>query len=283
MRKIIAVVLGWMLLAFATQAFADTSEEAIQQELAKLSWLNGPASGQIAGKARIKIPQGYVFLDEADTSTYLKLAGNPPSSGHYLIAPDDLRWFAVFSFDDTGYVKDDEKIDAAELLQQLQDSDGPSNERRKSLGLSPLYTDGWQVEPHYDLTSKRLEWGVRLRDDNDEKVINYTARLLSRSGVMSAILVSSPDELAADTVEFQQSLTGFEYNPGERYSEFRQGDKVAAYGLGALILGGAAAVATKKGLWASLIGVLIAGKKLALGLLIALFAGIGRIFKKKDS
>ena len=34
---------------------------------------------------------------------------------------------------------------------------------------------------------------------------------------------------------------------GERYAEFRAGDRVAEYGLAALVLGGAAAVATKSG------------------------------------
>ena len=283
MRKYFIAVLGWALILLGAHATAAQSDEAIQEAFGKLSWIKGPSSGPIAGKASIQVPTNYVYLNEVDTSTYLELAGNPPTPGHYLIAPDDLRWFAVFSFDDTGYIKDDEKIEAADLLEKLQSSDQPSNEARKSLGLPALYTEGWQVEPHYDQASKRLEWGVRLRGEDGEKVINYTSRLLSRTGVMSAILVSSPDSLSADTAEFKEALSGFEYDAGEKYAEFKSGDKVAAYGLGALILGGAAAVATKKGLWASIAGLLAAGWKLILGAIVALFAGAGRIFKKKDS
>jgi uncharacterized membrane-anchored protein len=58
---------------------------------------------------------------------------------------------------------------------------------------------------------------------------------------------------------------------------------VAAYGLGALVLGGAAAVATKKGLWAVLAGVFAAFWKLIVGLGVAALAGLGAMFKKKSS
>jgi uncharacterized membrane-anchored protein len=47
-------------------------------------------------------------------------------------------------------------------------------------------------------------------------------------------------------------LAGYDFNPGDRYSEFQEGDKVAAYGLGALVVGGAAAVAAKTGIWKAL-------------------------------
>ena len=127
-----------------------------------------------------------------DTRRFLELMGNPPRDGHYMIAPADLDWFAVFSFDPVGYVKDDEKIDADALLKSLKESDGPGNEERKRLGMEPIYTDGWHVPPHYDTGTKRLEWGMRLRDEKGRLHVNYTSRLLGRSGVMSAVLVSSP-------------------------------------------------------------------------------------------
>jgi len=90
-------------------------------------------------------------------------------------------------------LKDDEKIDPDSLLKTMQSSDGPGNDERKRLGMEALYTDGWQVLPHYDLQTKRLEWGVRLRTARGGQVINYTTRLLGRTGVMSAILVSDAD------------------------------------------------------------------------------------------
>lgn len=147
------LVLAWLLL-FPMFLAAQNSP---QDELRKLAWQVGPTEGRIGTKATIKVQQGYVFLDEKNTSRFLQLAGNPPRDGHYLYAPEGLDWFAVFSFDATGYVKDDEKIDPDALLKTIKASDGPGNEERKRLGMSPLYTVGWEVAPHYDTETKRLE------------------------------------------------------------------------------------------------------------------------------
>jgi uncharacterized membrane-anchored protein len=208
--------------------------------------------------------------------------GNPPVDNHYLIAPKDLHWFAVFSFNPSGYVKDDEKIDADELMKNLKEGDVKSNEERKRLGMHALYTDGWQVPPHYDPSTKRLEWGVRLRDESGAMNINYTSRLLSRTGVMNAILVADTDTLQNDTNEYKTTLKNFNFVSGESYSEFKEGDHVAEFGLAALILGGAAAVATKKGFWTVIVGFFAAFWKLIAGAVIAILASIGSLFKKKE-
>lgn len=259
--------------------FAQTS---IQDELRKLAWQAGPTEGRISTKATIKVPPGHVFLDEKNTSRFLQLAGNPPRDGHYLFAPDSLDWFAVFSFDATGFVKDDEKIDPDALLKSLKESDDPANQERKRLGMPALYTVGWEVPPHYDTETKRLEWGLRLKSGAENFTVNYTSRLLGRTGVMSAVLVADPATLSKDTQAFKAGLKEFSYVPGEKYTEFKPGDRVAEIGLAALVLGGAAAVASKKGFWAAIVAFLGAFWKLIAGVAVAALAGLASIFKKKQ-
>jgi uncharacterized membrane-anchored protein len=277
MRSALGLLLIWPFLSWGQ---ADSS---IASEMQKLAWQRGPTEGRIADKALVKVPEGYVFLDANNTSRFLELTGNPPRAANYLFAPSSLNWFAVFAFNPSGHVKDDEKIDADELLRSLKRSDSPENEERKRLGMEALYTDGWQVAPHYDADTKRLEWGTRLRTERGELIVNYSSRLLGRSGVMSAILVSDPDSLAADSQEFKSVLKNFSYVSGERYSEFKPGDKVAQYGLAALIVGGAAAVATKKGFWAVLMGFLGAFWKVIVGAGVAVLAGLGSLFKRNKA
>ena len=250
--KISHALLGFVLVFFTLAAQAQRDPGRIIEELQKLSWQRAPGEGAIGAKARIRIPEGYTFLDERNTRRFLELMGNPPRDGHYLVAPANLDWFAVFSFDPVGYVKDDEKIDAAELLDSLKKGDAPGNEERKRLGMAPIYTDGWHVPPHYDSGTKRLEWGMRLRDENGGIHVNYTSRLLGRSGVMSAVLVSSPQTLNDDMKAFNGALAGYQFVAGEQYAEFKQGDRIAEYGLAALVVGGAAAAAAKAGLFKSL-------------------------------
>jgi len=245
-----------LLLAFIAPAHAQGPAQRdanyVLQELQKLAWQKGPGDGAIAGKATIRIPQGFAFLDERNTRRFIELMGNPPRDGHYMIAPASLDWFAVFSFDAIGYVKDDEKIDAEQLLKDLKSGDERGNEERQRLGMSPIYTDGWHVPPHYDSNTKRLEWGLRLRDEKGRTNVNYTSRLLGRTGVMSAVLVTSPQTLNEDMKAFSGALKGYEFVSGERYAEFKSGDKIAEYGLAALVVGGAAAAAAKTGLLKSL-------------------------------
>jgi uncharacterized membrane-anchored protein len=132
---------------------------------------------------------------------------------------------------------------------------------------------GWFIEPHYDLVTRRLEWGVRLKTESGDPVVNYTIKLLGRRGVMDAVLVSDPQSFEHDTREFKSVLQGYSFNEGERYSEFRSGDKVAEYGLSALVIGGAAAAAVKSGAFMKLAKVLGVG-------LLALVGGIGGFFRK---
>ncbi|MDR0216856.1 MAG: DUF2167 domain-containing protein [Comamonas sp.] len=280
-KSIAAAVLG-LSLSLGLWAQTQEARQELPAEIKALNWQE-TGKGQIADKASIQIPSGYAFLSQSDTSKLLQAFGNPPTSDHFLIAPKSLDWFAVFSYDDTGYVKDDEKIDANDLLKSMQASDKAGNEERKKLGLEALYTDGWQVPPHYDTATKRLEWGLRLRDEAGEKNVNYTSRILGRGGVMTATLVSDTESLGKNTDEFKKVLAGFNYKDGQTYAEFKNGDKVAAIGLGALVLGGAAAVATKKGLWGVIAGALAAGWKLIAAAAVALFAGLGKLFGRKKT
>ncbi len=246
------VFLGIVFVFLAVTAQAQRDPVVIMQELQKLGWQRGPGEGAIGSKAKIRIQNGFSFLDDRNTRRFLELMGNPPRDNHFMLAPANLDWFAVFSFDALGYVKDDEKIDADALLDSLKKGDGPGNEERKRLGMAPIYTDGWHVPPHYDAGTRRLEWGMRLRDEKGGLHVNYTSRLLGRSGVMSAVLVSSPQSLNEDMKAFNTALAGYDFVAGEKYAEFKSGDRIAEYGLAALVIGGAAAAAAKAGLFKSL-------------------------------
>jgi uncharacterized membrane-anchored protein len=72
-----------------------------------------------------------------------------------------------------------------------------------------------------------------------------------------------------------------EFNEGYRYAEYdAKTDKLAKYGLGALIAGG---VAAKLGLFGKLLAFVIAAKKVLITGAVAAFGFIARLFKKKDA
>lgn len=265
-------------LVSATPASPDDRRSAMQA----LDWKKGPTSGALGDKATIQLPAGVQFLEEKDGIKFLELSGNLPESGNSILATND--WWAAFTFSPVGYVKDDEKIDADALLKSMKANDKESNDERRKHGLPELYTDGWYVPPHYDEATKHLEWGLRLRSsDSPTPVVNYTVRLLGRTGYESVVLVSSPETLDADVQAFKAMLKGFEFKAGERYSEFKPGDHVAEIGLAALVAGGAAAVAVKTGFWKVILGFLAASWKLVAAAGVAVVVGLGKLFGRKDS
>jgi uncharacterized membrane-anchored protein len=253
-------------------------QDELWANIEKLDWKLGPTQGDIAGTANIVVPKGSVFLGSTGSRRFLELQGNLGTENSFTFAPSDLAWFSVFNFDSTGYVSDDEKIDPDALLDILKKGNVTGNEERKKRGLETLILEDWYVTPHYDVQTKRLEWGTKLRHSSGEVTVNYTIRLLGRTGVMSAILVSDPTSLDKDIRSFKTALAGFDFSAGQKYAEYRNGDKVAEYGLAALIVGGAAAAAAKSGAFQFL------GKFVGIGViggLAAAWAAIRGLFSRK--
>jgi uncharacterized membrane-anchored protein len=101
---------------------------------------------------------------------------------------------------------------------------------------------------------------------------------------MSATLVADPDQIETILPVSKSLLDGYEYLPGKKYSEFRSGDKIAEYGLTALITGGAAAVALKTGLLQKFWKVIVVGFIALVGFLKKVLATLfGREVKAEDA
>src|SRR6266850_6507982 len=88
-----------------------SAEDQLWTQIKKLDWKLGPTQGDIAGTATIFVPKGSVFLSSAGSRRFLELQGNLGDDNSFTFAPSDLSWFSVFSFESSGYVQDDEKID----------------------------------------------------------------------------------------------------------------------------------------------------------------------------
>src|SRR5438105_4803368 len=100
------------LCAVAPEAVAeDVPPKDPLVEVQHLPWQTSGA-GQVATVAKIDIPQGFEFLGPAGASRFIELNGNPPTADAYIFSAVDFHWFAVFQFDRSGYVRDDETIDA---------------------------------------------------------------------------------------------------------------------------------------------------------------------------
>lgn len=263
-------------LAVLLSAPAIAQEQDPSKYIEALGWTSAPQSGHIDAVASIKLDGDLRFLSGNDADRFLQLNGNLPSPGISVVEDSQKGWFAVFEFDPSGYVKDDEKLDADAMLTSLKESNVENNKERTKQHLSSMTLVGWSVPPHYEPGTHQLEWGTKYTDEEGGEVINYTSRLLGRDGVMSTTLVSSPQTFDSDLAAFRSALNNFSFDPGRSYAEYREGDKLAGYGLSALIVGAGTAAAVKFGAgFFKAAGVAVVGGIAAIG------AAWRALFKKK--
>src|SRR5678815_4130482 len=236
-----------------------------------VKWQKGGSVGALGDIAQVKVPEGFVFASANDTRLIME-ANQNPTNGRELgfVAPEKENWFAVFEFDDVGYVKDDEKdsLDANALLDSIKQGTEAGNKERLRRGWPTMTIIGWETPPRYNDITHNLEWAIRAQSEG-LPVINHNTRVLGRGGVMEVTLVADPAVLAETMPKFKAMLDGFEFKQGKRYAEFRAGDKTAAYGLTGLIVGGGTAALVKTGFF-----------KWAWKLIVAGVAGVAALFKK---
>ena len=260
---------------------ADLEAEAKHQleEIEKLGWTREGA-GNLGTRATVAIPHGYRYTGPDGTQKMLVMSGNRASDRELgMLTTEGFGPWIIFEFDEVGYVKDDDKdsLDADKLMETLKEGQEADNVERRKLGMRELELLGWAVPPRYNPQTNNLEWATRIRAKGSTgQSINYNTRLLGRQGVMEVALVCSPDEMDGLLPDYQRIMDGFKYTSGQSYAEFRKGDKVAQYGLAALVAGGAAVAAGKLGLLAKL-GTLLG--KLGKGVIVLVVA-IGAMFKK---
>jgi uncharacterized membrane-anchored protein len=249
-----------------------------QGEAPVLEWEDGPLVASVGGDlAEIDVPEGFVFLGKEGTGSLLQLMENPVSGQELATLSSKeqgVNWFIFFEWNPVGWVddSDQDELDPEGLLSSIRDGNQASNAEREKRGWSTLEIVGWRESPHYDAATHNLTWAITARSEGHE-IVNRNVKLLGRHGVMSATLVADPEDLAGASVTADRLLTGFRFKPGSTYAEYLPGsDKVAQYGLTALVAGGAGAALVKSGLLARFWKLLVVGAG-------ALVAGLGRIFR----
>lgn len=282
-----------LALCFGT-AQAQESNDKDAETRAFLSSLRYE-DGNIAlpdASAHINVKPGFRFLGHDDARRVLEQYwGNPPDDSVLgMLVPDnagldsDHSWAVVVTYSDEGYVSDEDanEIDYDAMLKEMKSGTSEENEERKRAGYPSIELVGWAQPPRYDAASKRLHWAKELSFDGEKShTLNYDIRVLGRSGFISLNAVASMDDLDLVNAGMNQVLPMAEFDAGQRYADFKPGtDKVAAYGLAALVGGG---IAAKTGLLAKLGALLLAGKKFIVLIFVALAAFVRKLFGgKKD-
>jgi uncharacterized membrane-anchored protein len=284
-RLLGATVLLSSAVAFADGAPPPSANEPEANE--QFHWQLGPKQLDLGHDVQLALPAGDAFLAMPEADRLLQKQGSFNNQGTLgiVVANDETqRWEVVLDYAESGYVKDDETIDADALHKSLKEGTEAENSQRVAHGFQSLSVGDWSEVPRYDRSTHRLIWGLPVSSPR-HTTVNYNTRVLGRRGVVSLNLLSSPETLEAEKANVAALLAATTFKNGARYEDFNsKTDKVAEYGLMGLILGGAGIAAVAKGgIFAGLLKVLIAGGKFIAAGVIALFAGLKRFFTGKPA
>jgi uncharacterized membrane-anchored protein len=268
-----------------------------KQDKPKYQPIIGPQKVDLGHGLEIDLPESFLFLEHVQAGKLMETLGNFENQNLLgVIAQPESSWMVTIRYVEDGYVKDDEaeKMDADEILKAIKEGTDEANKERETKGFKALHVMGWSEPPRYARDHHHLVWGVRVKSDDDpEEAVNFNTRVLGRAGFASLNLVDSASKIEASKPAAATLLAATHYKPGSRYEDFdSKKDKVAEYGLAALVLGGAGAVAlklVKVGLIAKFAGkilaLLIALKKAIILVIVAIFAFFKRVLGlgKKDA
>lgn len=246
----------------------------------------GPEDIPLAGQGSLALPEGYAFIPQPEAGRLEQSFGNGRSSTLVgLVFPvGDGDWYVSIDYNKEGYIREDDAKDwnADELLTSLKDGTEEGNAERVARGFKPLQVTGWIEPPKYDTQTHRLVWSAKVvdkGDPTDEGSANYNTYALGRDGYFSLDLIASTSTVEADKKFAHALLDGISYIPGKRYADFNEStDRVAEYGLAALVAG----VAAKKLGLIAIIGAFLL--KFAKVIVIALGAvgfSVAKLFRRK--
>jgi len=226
----------------------DTLQDRINLIEQSLSYQSGEIALK-AGEAKLKVPSGFRFLDRSQSIYILtELWGNPADSSVIgMLVPngkgvlDYNSWVFTISYDEMGYVKDDDADDISydELLKEMQQECTDENPERVKQGYQSIEIVGWASQPYYDKDKKVLHWAKEIKFGKDSiNTLNYNLRVLGRKGVFMLNAIATVRELPEVRTNIGKVINSIEYTEGNRYADFKPDvDQVAAWTIGGLVAG----------------------------------------------
>jgi len=290
MRLFRALIAAAALFLAATAASAEqapypATAEAYDAEVAKFRWRKGPGPYTLADShAQVSLSQGIEILTGADAERLAYLYNGVELPETVAIARSRTSDAIIYvDYLAEGYVTDDDwsDVDPDALLADIRAGAEAGNSERTRNGFAPMHAIGWLIPPSYDAGKNMARWAVELEEDG-ERFANIQVIKLGRHGY-HLITWAGPLHGADGTPRFLQAMIdSHSYDDGFRYADYVEGDKLAGFGIGALVAASAVGSKPGKGIVAAIVGgaILIAKKAwfVVLGLLAAIGAFIRRLF-----
>ncbi len=249
MKKVFLIILSSVLISLTIKAQElDSNQLWINEVEQSLLYQTGVIKLD-SGNASLTVPKGFQFLDKDQTMYVLtELWGNPADStilGMLVKAGGgvlgDNSWAYTISYDQMGYVEDDdaEDINYDDLLKEQQGEYEAENPARLEQGFPTIQFIGWASQPFYDKDKKILHWAKELKFGEDTlNTLNYNLRVLGRKGIFMLNAVATMNQLPEVRSSLNDVINSVTFDNGSKYADFDPDvDEVAAWTIGGLVAG----------------------------------------------
>ena len=232
--------LGMVALAsiLGGQAVAQTTDpdKAIAEEIKAMHWIDQGDAKLAASKSTLSVPTHVRALTDKDARRLSQILNGDEDAALEAIALDHHNGVVYFAFDDAGYVTLDDwaELDAAAMIEEVRTNTEKANGERQKQGIRALHVDGWIKQPTLDRANNEVSWAFSAHHDDGSKLINAVAIQLGRSGFEKLIWAGNAADF--ETSDFlHQMMQARTFDAGQRYADHSDGDKVAGYGIAALV------------------------------------------------
>jgi uncharacterized membrane-anchored protein len=289
------IILGICIIALSSFVYASNADVTSPEEQEYLRWAGemweslerttGTVELAEAG-AKLNVPEEFYYLNPADAEKVLvEVWGNPPGQNTLgMLFPSEMTpfdgssWAVTIEYEEDGYVsdKDADDIDYTQLLTQMKNDTRSASEERVKQGYDSIQLVGWAATPYYDSAAKKLHWAKEIKFGSQAvNTLNYNIRVLGRKGVLVLNFIADIDQKPTIDANLDTVLALAEFEQGYKYNEFNPGiDKVATYGLGALVAG---KIIAKTGFF---VVALMALKKFGIVIILGFGVLIKRLFSR---
>lgn len=221
-----------------------------------------------------------MFGQEAQRLMFLNNGTPHPETEAVLV--NDADDMVVFDWQPEGYVSSDDwsKVDAATMLRSIGENTEADNVERRKQNIPEITVTGWLKEPTLDRNTNTAFWTLELQS-RGRPIVNSIALRLARKGYEQIIWIADKAHFNSGTV-LQNMMAANTFPIGDRYMDHAVGDKMAGYGIAALVATVAGAKIAKA---ADFVGLLVLLKKLWLIPVVAagaLWRKIKARFAKRD-
>jgi uncharacterized membrane-anchored protein len=280
------VVLALMAPAHIAVAAVPKTDQEREAALKSIVWRDGQSLTLPLSKGTLRAPTGIRQLLGGDARTASEVINgvDAPATIEAMLYEPATNALVYYQKLGDGFVSVDDwgNVDPDAFIKTIRENTEADNVKRRENGVPPLHVVGWLEKPNLDRKEKIVRWAIDAIDDDQTSNVNSVALILTRDGFEKLTWIGPKEALSRDLLKTAQ--TSFRLPVGDQYSDYREGDKVAAYGIAGLVasmLG--AKVATKFGLLAL---VAVFAKKLGALIILPFALGVGfikRLFKRSKA